>query len=461
MIHLFKKIAITLLIIVSFQTTAQNTISKTKVDSLLQVLHLPNLDSLILIKGEAELYRVEMLWRKNNRSIKNNTLLKLLQKIERSAVANKNSDLEMKAAIWLSYIKQSMYSQTETTLGYKKLIKRAGVSNVFWAEMEARLRFANYLVGTKNPQSIESGFWILKENIDKINKKEDANLSRLLLETYAHLISCYYSMEDLSNAIIYSKKALDIKYPRGHTMVSDEIRLITVVLNNLGVFYREQQKLDASTYYFRKVFNLSLKENDTVFNAVSSGNLGENLYLQDNFQEALPLLQKDADMTTKIKHWGSASNALILIADIYLREGDIEKAKQTIDKAAFAAHSSKEIKRISKLYAILSKYYKTSGQPKIALIYADSTILALDSIKRKNNQFRGTNIENTYNKHQVKIASEDELKTKNSNIRSRNIGLFLLSLLLFIGYVIFRKFKLKVKQQESKLENNVRANSHF
>lgn len=455
MIHLFKEIALTLLITVSFQTSAQNTISETKVDSLLQVLHLPDLDSLILVKGEAELHRVEVLWRKNNRSIKKNTLLKLFQKIERFAVANKNSDLEMKAAIWLFDIKQDMYSQTETTLGYKKLIKRAGVSNVFWAEMEAIRRFANYLIGTKNPQSIETGFWILKENIDKINKKEDVNLSRLLLENYIQLISCYYRMGDLSNAIIYSKKALDIKYPRGHTKVSDEIRLNTVVLNNLGVFYREQQELDASTYYFRKVLNLSLKENDTVWNAVSSGNLGENLYLQDNFQEALPLLQKDADMTTKTKHWGNASNALILIADIYLREGDIEKAKQTLDKAAFAAHSSKEIKRLSKLYPVLSKYYKTIGQPNIALAYADSTIVALNELKIKYNQFQGCKVESAYNKHQIKIASEKKLKTKNSNIRSRNIGLFLLLFLLFIGYVIFRRFKLKAKQQESKLENNV------
>jgi tetratricopeptide (TPR) repeat protein len=463
MIHLFKKIALTLLIAVSFQTTAQNTISETKVDSLLQVLHLPNLNSLLLITDQVPLSNLyDNTITKNREKIKKATLHKLFQKIEKLAAGINNHGLEMYAGLWQYYIESKNYNtEYECNTELEEIAKKATNSGVLWVEITAKFSYAYSLVNCKDDfKNIEKGIWLLRENIEKILKKKDASVTKLTLaEHYRVLTGCYYDIDDIPNAIIYSIKALKIEYPRGSKLISANEQIFNSLNNNLGVYYREQNQLDSSTFYFKKVFDLPLTKNsshrDSIYAAVSVGNLGENLYLIGKYKDALPLLQRDAEITIKLKSWGNASNALILIADIYLREGDIEKAKQTLDKATFAAHSSKEIKRISKLYAILSKYYKTIGQLKIALIYADSTILALDSIKRKNNQFRGTNIENTYNKHQVKIASENELKTKNSNIRSRDGGLFFLTLLLFIGYVIFRKFKLKVKQQESNLENNV------
>ena len=167
------------------------------------------------------------------------------------------------------------------------------------------------------------------------------------------------------------------------------------------------------------------------------------------------MLQEDANKTTKLKSWGNASNALILIGDIYLKKGDLKKAKLTLDKAIFAAHSSRKIKRLSKLYPVLSKYYKTINQPKIALIYADSTIIAMDSIKRKNNLFSGTKVEEAFNKHQLKREADVALKIKNKNIKQRNFGLLLLGFLLFLSYFIFRKFRLKTRQRAISLENKV------
>ena len=280
-----------------------------------------------------------------------------------------------------------------------------------------------------------------------------------LVEHYRKLTGCYYAIDDITNAIIYSKKALNIEYPIGSKLIPASAPLFRNINNNLGVYYREQHLLDSSTVYFKRVFNLPLTKNsshrDSLYAAISGGNLGENFYLQGNYEDAFPLLQIDADMNTRLKSWGNASNALILIADIYLKKGDLKKAKQTLDKASFAAHSSKEIKRLSKLYPVLSKYYKAIDKPAIALKYADSTIVAMDSLKRKSNLFSGANVEEAYNQHQLKRDAEKELKIKNSNIRIRNIGLFFLVLLLVIGYFIFRRFKWKVKRQEIQLVNKV------
>jgi hypothetical protein len=474
MIQLFKKYAFIFLIAVSFQANAQETISDTKADSLLQVLRLPTLDEILLTTEKDALDNLWGLITKNRGEIKIATLHKLFQKIESLAAENKNPGLEMYAGLIQYYIGAKVYySKSGPNLKLEKIAKKATNSGVLWLEIEAKYRHAHYLINLNGDvKNIEKGIWLLRENIENIHKKNDASISKsTLLVHYGVLTGCYYQMDDLPNAIAYSIKALNKEYPRGSKLISTKDRMFMGINNNLGVYYREHNQLDSSNFYFQRVFDLPLTKNstrsDSAMKVVSGGNLGENFYLQGNYKEAWALLQKDADFCSKVKSWGNASNALILMADIYLRKGDIKKAKQTLDKAIFAAHSSKDIKRLSKLYPVLSKYYKTIKQPTIALAYADSTIFALDSLKRKNDQFRGARVEESYNKYQIKKNAEKVLSKqlkadaekgvaiKNDNLRKRNIGLFCLVLLLVIGYFVFRKFNLKSKQKEIILANRV------
>ncbi len=474
MIHLFKKYAFIFLIAVSFQANAQETISDTKADSLLQVLRLPTLDEILLTTEKAPLSNIWGSVKKNRGKIKNTTLHKLFQKIKKLAVDNKNPGLEMYAGLIQCHIGAKVsYSKSGLNLKLEKIKKKATNSGVLWLEIEAKYRHAHYLINLNGDvKNIEKGIWLLRENIENIQKKNDASIPKsTLLEHYRVLTFCYYQMNDLPNAIAYSIKAINSEYPRGSKLISTKDRMFMGINNNLGVYYREHNQLDSSTFYFQRVFDLPLTKNstrrDSAMKVVSGGNLGENFYLQGNYKEAWALLQKDADFCSKVKSWGNASNALILMADIYLRKGNIKKAKQTLDNAIFAAHSSKDIKRLSKLYPVLSKYYKTINQPTIALAYADSTIFALDSLKRKNDQFRGARVEESYNKYQIKKNAEKVLSKqlkadaekgvaiKNDNLRKRNIGLFCLVLLLVIGYFVFRKFNLKSKQKEIILANKV------
>ena len=148
--HLFKRGSLILLITFSLQSTAQNAISETKIDSLCHSVDLPSIDSLLLLRGEIEFHKVELRWQKNYRENKA-TLLKVLQEIERLAVSNKNPELEIRAALWLFYIQEGMYTPAEPMLGYEKLVKRAENSEIFSVELEAKQWFANYLIKSKDP----------------------------------------------------------------------------------------------------------------------------------------------------------------------------------------------------------------------------------------------------------------------------------------------------------------------
>ncbi|NQY29373.1 MAG: hypothetical protein HRT69_07870 [Flavobacteriaceae bacterium] len=461
--HLLKKLALIILLAVSLLSNAQNSISDAKVDYLLQVMRLPTLDSLLLT---TERLPLRSLWyhsiKKNRGGIKNATLHKLFQKIEKLAADNNNPGLEMYAGLWQFFIEDRKYnSEYEYNIKLEKTANKATLSGVLWVGITAKYWYAFWLLKfQEDVERVEKGIWLLRENIEKIHEKDDASIpSTILLEHYRKLTGVFHAIDDIPNAIIYSKKALNIEYPIGSKLIPASAPMFRSINNNLGVYYREQHELDSSTVYFKRVFNLPLTKNssrkDSLYTAISGGNLGENFYLKGNYKEALPLLQIDADMNTKLKTWGNASNALILIADIYLKKGNLKKAKQVIDKAVNAAHASKKIKRLGKLYPLVSKYYKTIGRPDIALKYADSTIVIMDSLKRKNNLFSGAKVEEAYKQHQLKRDAEKELKIKNSNIRRRNIGLFLLVFLLFSGYFIFRKFKLKVKLKENILLKEV------
>lgn len=319
--HLFKRYVLILLIAVSFQSSAQNTLSDTKVDSLLHVLRFPTLDSLLLIR---EYTPLSNLWsnsiNKNRREIKNATLHQLFQKIENLAAEHKNPGLEMYAGLWKYNIDARIHNSNSHT-EFEKIVEKASSSGVLWVEIVAKYSYKSYLIGNaKNSKDLEKGIWILRENIEKILKSDDVNLKVLLNAHFRGLAHYYYDMDDLPNAIRYSFKELHLDFPRGSKLIPPNHRMFKSINNNLGVYYRENHQLDSSTFYFKRVFDFPLTKNsshaDSLSNAIAGGNLGENFYLQGSYKEALPLLQRDAAITFKLKYWGNASNALILLTDI-------------------------------------------------------------------------------------------------------------------------------------------------
>ena len=147
MIHLFKKYAFIFLIAVSFQANAQETISDTKADSLLQVLRLPTLDEILLTTEKAPLSNIWGSVKKNRGKIKNTTLHKLFQKIKKLAVDNKNPGLEMYAGLIQCHIGAKVsYSNSGLNLKLEKIKKKATNSGVLWLEIEAKYRHAHYLI---------------------------------------------------------------------------------------------------------------------------------------------------------------------------------------------------------------------------------------------------------------------------------------------------------------------------
>ncbi len=102
------------------------------------------------------------------------------------------------------------------------------------------------------------------------------------------------------------------------------------ILNTLGLINRDQGFIDSSKVYYEKALTLAKKENDSSWIGVLSGNLGHYYWLKKDLKKARELLKIDQDISLKNGQYGSAMNAIALLARVYLAEGKKEEARSKL-----------------------------------------------------------------------------------------------------------------------------------
>ena len=115
--------------------------------------------------------------------------------------------------------------------------------------------------------------------------------------------------------------------------------------NNLALAYKGLKMLDSANYYFRLAKQYAIAENNSVWITIINGNIGENLFLEGEFEAALPLLHADADYCLAIKSYGNASNALVYLSGCYLALGDLVKSERYLWEAYRAAKTDKRAQK--------------------------------------------------------------------------------------------------------------------
>ena len=170
------------------------------------------------------------------------------------AIDYKNPELEISAAVWKSQVDINWYrTNPKAIIELERIIKIAEDSEVLWGEIMAKYNLAVLLVEHKlHPKKIEKGIWTLRENIEKIHRKGNTSLTSTLIVHYNKLSYYYFQMDDFSNAILYTKKALNIEFPISTRLISKNSQAFKSMNNNLGVYYRANHRIDSSSFYFKK-----------------------------------------------------------------------------------------------------------------------------------------------------------------------------------------------------------------
>ena len=145
-------------------------------------------------------------------------------------------------------------------------------------------------------------------------------------------------------------------------------------LNTLGLYYRNQNDLDTSDYYFRSM----LESADEVkyrgeYDAIAMCNLSKNCLLRKNYTKAEMLLKKVLPVM-KVFDATFTGGVYISLGQCYLATRRLPELKTAIDSARKCIAVFPTSGQYAELYPLMSKYYAATGNAAAAVAYTDSTV---------------------------------------------------------------------------------------
>ena len=150
----------------------------------------------------------------------------------------------------------------------------------------------------------------------------------------------YWFFRDYENAMGYMTEAA------GTDIFSDNLYYTLQSTNTVGLCHQQLGNLDSADYYFHRANSIAVTVGNDAWDGITSGNIGYDLYQRQQYDNALPLLQKDLDLSVKRSDYGCASGSLIIIAEINLAKGDIALAEKQAKQAREWVHNTGEYGRL-------------------------------------------------------------------------------------------------------------------
>lgn len=152
--------------------------------------------------------------------------------------------------------------------------------------------------------------------------------------------------------------------------------------NTLGLALQKQRKLDSAMVYLKKANQKAILYNDTIWKAITTGNIAEVLYLHKKYTVALHLFLKSYEYVIKTGGYPLIKkDACTNIAKVYLKLDLLNDAKKYIDladsyspvKKNFQFGEKQQFELANKqYYANQYQYSKKTNNFKRATYYLDS-----------------------------------------------------------------------------------------
>lgn len=260
-------------------------------------------------------------------------------------------------------------------------------------------------------------------------------------EMLSVLAVAHYQFGEYDKAIFYLNKATQLPLSKSKNSIE--------LYNNLGLVYRDMDKLSEAAKYFNIGLSNAVRLNNEPWIGIISGNLGSVYHKLHDYRAALANLFKDYNLSTKYKQTSSAANAALLISQIYLEQKNVDSAQLMLQKGTELAHRCNDPRIYALLYRNFTKFYKYKGDVNLALLYTDSLMRFRDSIAKRNDV---ASLEKARNKIETEthLANIKLLESsKNKQILVRN-GLLGIGALLFI--IIVQSFRRERLRQRKNME---------
>jgi DNA-binding CsgD family transcriptional regulator len=257
----------------------------------------------------------------------------------------------------------------------------------------------------------------------------------------------YYYFRDFRESLFYFLEALRAGTPevfRKNFSVLD-------IMNTIGLCYQQLNKLDSAEYYFRQTISVASENNRMPWVGIGSGNLGNNYFLRNQYDQAIPLLQKDVEIAVETKDWGLASGSLMVLGNIGLHRNDLANAREYLFSAQQYAYRSEQYGRLQELYPLLSKLNALLGQPTVAAMYLDSALFVRDSLSRKWNALQMLRAKQKVDLEQYRAEVEGIKSQKRINLLERNILISVVVLMMIAAILFYRALQKRSQRQKEQI----------
>ena len=254
----------------------------------------------------------------------------------------------------------------------------------------------------------------------------------------------YYYFGDYSTAKKYFLEAVQ-------TMRPSKIQISRI--NTVALCYDFMGQYDSAVFYFNKAMDVAAKQKDDTWVGILSGNMGDILYKQKEFDKAGQLMEKSIEICLKRNVLQNAVFAYSMLGDIYLIKGDRKKALE-LELQAYDLIKKKNrwnsfivVKRV---YPYIAKAYAANGNLAMAYAFLDSASAAKDSVAMERNLLfvAGAQHKAEVQKHMTQmLEKESALKTQKVILNSFIGGFAIVA--LFSMVVVRQKKRIAIEKRRS------------
>lgn len=260
------------------------------------------------------------------------------------------------------------------------------------------------------------------QKAQQVFEKRENEKSPMMLRYTGMLGHSYYSFGEYELAIRFFKKTIEL--PDYWSSVVH----FPGVYNTMGLCYRQLKKYDSAAAWFNRSYEAAYAVKDSFYMALANGNLGYTFYLQNEYDKAVPLLETDFMVSTRAGEQGSAVNAAIALAAIYIKKDQLLQAENYMQQCRQFVYASTDANLRKSWYENLYHINKAKGDYLNAGLYADSLLKYKDSVAALRDK-------TIYNQTVLKIETEQHMNDI-SRLENRRRQQLLLRNSLLVGVVL-------------------------
>ena len=260
---------------------------------------------------------------------------------------------------------------------------------------------------------------------------------------YTLLGANYLCMYDYNNAIIYHKKARNLK---------TSVWRKGLATNNIASVYMNQERYKEAINLFKTLMSPKFKpENNDGYGYVRD-NIGYCYYKTGNFKKALEYYYEGLNFRLQPNHNAGLINSYINLS-VYFEKKDRELAKMYAMKAYKHALSINHLPNIANSLGLLIRVSEGAELKKYSLLYIQASNKVITTRQKAKNQF--ANIKYNFNKDKEENLQLRSERTENElqieRQKNRNIVLAIV-ILLVLGSFALLYFYLSSKAIKEKNE---------